>query len=82
MLVAIAAIAVLQTLVILFVVGLLFESQANTFLVRRSEARRRHYEPHVLGLLLNPSDIGELQRAVPLGTAGWSETSCCSNPSN
>ena len=65
MLVAIAAIAVLQTLVILFVVGLLFESQANTFLVRRSEARRRHYEPHVLGLLLNPSDIGELQRAVP-----------------
>lgn len=62
MFVAIAAIAVLQTLVILFVFGLLLESQASTFLAKRSEARRRRYD--ILGLLLDPSDISELQRAV------------------
>ena len=64
MLVAIAAIAVLQGIVILAVLSLVTERLWRNSYAARSDARLQSYEPHILGLLLDPSDIGSLQLAV------------------
>ena len=61
---AIAAIAILQAIVALAVLGLLIERLARNHYARSSETRLRSYETHILGLLLDPTDIGYLQRAV------------------
>lgn len=64
MLPAIVAIVALQAIVILAVFTLLVERWAKNHFSKRSEARVKGYEPHILGLLLDPTDIGHLQQAV------------------
>ena len=61
---SIAAIAVLQGIVILAVLGLVFQRLVSRFHAGRTQARLDNYEPHILGLLLDPTDIGPLQQAV------------------
>ncbi|MCH7737984.1 MAG: HEAT repeat domain-containing protein [Chloroflexi bacterium] len=64
---AIAAIALLQAIVVLAVFSLLIERLARNFYAKRSEARLKDYERHILGLLVDPTDIGRLQQAVDAG---------------
>lgn len=61
---AIAAIAILQGIVILAVLGLLMERLVRRVVDKRSEARLRSYAPHILGLLIDPSDIKHLIQAA------------------
>ena len=61
---AIAAIAILQAIVVLAVLGLIVERLVRDLYAKRSEARLSSYEPHILGLLLDPTDIAHLQQAV------------------
>ena len=64
MFVAIAAIAILQGVVILAVLCFLTERLARNVLAKRSEARLRSYESHILGLLIDPADIAYLIQAT------------------
>ena len=64
MFVAIAAIAILQGVVILAVLCFLTERLARNIVAKRSEARLRSYEPHILGLLIDPADIAHLIQAT------------------
>lgn len=61
---AIATIAVLQAIVVMAVLSLLLERMARNRNLDKSEARLKSYEPHILGLLVDPSEIGPLQQAV------------------
>lgn len=61
---AIAAIAILQAFVILAVLSLIIERLVRNFQAKKSEARLNTYEPHILGLLLDPENIGGLQQAI------------------
>ena len=61
---AIAAIAVLQAIVVLAVISLLLERLARNRSLEKFEARLGNYEDHILGLLLDPTDIVPLQKAV------------------
>jgi hypothetical protein len=64
MFVTIAAIAILQAFVVLAVFSLIIERLVRNFQAKKSETRLNTYEPHILGLLLDPEDIGGLQQAI------------------
>jgi len=64
MLVAIYAIVALQSLILVVVFLLVAERLASNLFARQAAARRRRFEPHILNLLLEPSNIGPIRDAV------------------
>ena len=61
---AIAAIAILQCIVILAVLCSLTQRLVRNVMAKRSEARLRSYERHILGILIDPTDITHLIQAA------------------
>lgn len=64
MLIAIFAIVALQILILAVVFLIVGERLASIFFARQAAARRRRFEPHILNLLLEPSNIGPIRDAV------------------
>lgn len=64
MLIAIYTIVALQALILAVVFMVVAGRLANIFFARQASIRRRRFEPHVLNLLLEPSNIGPIRDAV------------------
>ena len=67
MLTAIYAIISMQLLVLLITVYLVLHRWTSNLLSKYAERRKRRFEPHVLGLLIDPAGMGPLAHGLLIG---------------